>query len=80
MSLNRIPYKVVITRTVTTTESVERTVYADSEDDARVIGKYAEVNYWGTGHSHETVKVTSVQREGLPSATRAVLDDLTSRN
>ncbi|WP_334159588.1 hypothetical protein [Achromobacter insolitus] len=78
--MNRIAYKVVITRTVTTTESVERTVYADSEDDARVLGKYSDVNYWGSGHSQETIKVTSVQREGLPSPARAALDDLTSRN
>ncbi|WP_238925139.1 hypothetical protein [Achromobacter insuavis] len=80
MNLSRIPYKVVITRTTTTTESVERTVYADSEDDAKVLGRYEEVHYWGTGASHEVVKVTSVQRESLPQIARPPLADMASRN
>lgn len=59
----RKPYKVTITRTVTTVESAERTVFAESEDDAKVLGRYEDVSYWKSCASNEVIKVTCVQRE-----------------
>lgn len=75
----RKPYKVVITRTVTTVESAERTVFAENEDDAKVLGRYEDVSYWKSCGSNEVIKVTHVLSEHEVSAAPTTYGELAQR-